>query len=179
MPGYAVFYNGPGCGASAPDHLHFQAVPQKSLPFLQELKKLSLIKATSSIRHRSLSVFDRSIIIFEGDNAESLMEPFLAFLRTAQKIMKTDTEPMVNIICDYNRRGWRLIVFLRGKHRPDAYFVKGENRIFVSPGAVDMAGVIITPLLDNYNNLDYNDIREIYHEVSLPENIMDSIIRKL
>ncbi len=86
---------------------------------------------------------------------------------------------MVNVICDYAGRRFRLFVFLRQKHRPEAYFVKGENRIFISPGAVDMAGIIITPLLDNYNRLDYNAIRGIYREVSLPEGMMDSIVKEL
>ncbi len=70
-----------------------------------------------------------------------------------------------------------MAVFLRQKHRPNAYFAKDKDRIFISPGAVDMAGFVITPLLDNYNHLDYNAIREIYREVSLPENVMNSIIK--
>jgi hypothetical protein len=86
---------------------------------------------------------------------------------------------MVNVICDYAGKRFRLFVFLRQKHRPEAYFAKGGNRIFISPGAVDMAGIIITPLLDNYNRLDYNAIRGIYREVSLPEGMMDSIVKEL
>jgi hypothetical protein len=74
---------------------------------------------------------------------------------------------------------WRLVIFLRQKHRPDAYFTKGENRIFISPGAVDMAGVIITPHLNDYNRLDCNTIRGIYREVSLPEDIMNIIMNEL
>jgi hypothetical protein len=70
-------------------------------------------------------------------------------------------------------------VFLRQKHRPKAYFAKDANRIFVSPGAIDMAGVVITPLWDNYNCLDYNAVRKIYREVSLPGNMMDLIVREL
>ena len=84
---------------------------------------------------------------------------------------------MVNVICNYSGSGWRLIVFMRQKHRPDSYLAGGKNRIFISPGAVDMAGFIITPLLDNYNRLDYNAVREIYREVSLPEDMMDSIVK--
>jgi hypothetical protein len=68
---------------------------------------------------------------------------------------------------------------MRKKHRPDSYFAKGDNRIFISPGAVDMAGVVITPLLDNYNHLDYNTVRGIYREVSLPGSMMDLIVKEL
>jgi hypothetical protein len=68
---------------------------------------------------------------------------------------------------------------LRQKHRPDAYFAEGKNRIFVSPGAIDMAGVIITPRLNDYKRLDCNTIRYIYQEVSLPEDMMNIIMKEL
>ena len=178
-PDYTVLYNGPACGASAPDHLHFQAIPKKRLPFLREFKKLSPVKNNSSVRYSRWRVFDRSAVVLEGENAEALTEQFLRLLKTAQKILKTNNEPLVNVICDYTGRRFRLFVFLRQKHRPEAYFAKDVNRIFVSPGAVDMAGFVITPLLDNYNRLDYSAIRKIYREVSLPERTMDSIVKEL
>ncbi len=178
-PDYTVFYNGPACGASAPDHLHFQAIPKNVLPFLRELKKLSPVENNSFVRYSRWEGFDRSVVVLEGKNARELAEQFLRLLAAAQKKLKIDYEPMVNVICDYAGRRFRLFVFLRQKHRPEAYFIKGENRIFISPGAVDMAGIIITPLLDNYNRLDYNAIRGIYREVSLPEGMMDSIVKEL
>ncbi|MGD0278954.1 MAG: DUF4922 domain-containing protein [Smithella sp.] len=179
FPDYNVFYNGPACGASAPDHLHFQAIPKNVLPFLRELKKLLPVKNNSSVRYSRWNVFDRSVIVLESKNAKALTERFLSLLKAAQKILLANDESLVNVICDYAGNRWRLIIFLRQKHRPEAYFAKGENRIFVSPGAVDMAGVIITPLLDNYNRLDYNAIRKIYREVSLPEGMMNSILKEL
>jgi len=179
LPDYSVFYNGPACGASAPDHLHFQAIPKNVLPFLRELKKLSPMQGKSSVRYSRWKIFDRSVVLLESKNAEALTGQFLNLLKKAREIIKTNEEPLVNVICNYSGSGWRLIVFLRGKHRPDAYFAEGEKRIFVSPGAVDMAGVVITPLLDNYQRLDYNAIRKIYREVSLPENMMDSIVKEL
>jgi hypothetical protein len=91
----------------------------------------------------------------------------------------TNDEPRVNVICVYEKNFWRLFIFMRGKHRPDAYFAKGNKRVFVSPGAVDMVGVVITPLLDNYNRLDYNAVREIYREVSMPGSMMDAIVNEL
>jgi glycosyltransferase involved in cell wall biosynthesis len=177
--GYSVFYNGPACGASAPDHLHFQAIPKNVLPFLRDLRKLSPVQGKSSVRYSRFEIFDRSVVLLESKNAEALTGQFLDLLKKAKKIIKTNEEPLVNVICNYAGRGWRLLVFLRERHRPDAYFAEGEDRIFISPGAVDMAGVVITPLLDNYNHLDYNDIRGIYREVSLPKNVMDSIVKKL
>lgn len=179
MAGYAIFYNGPACGASAPDHLHFQAVPGKALPFLNDVQGLLPFENKPSIKYGRLAEYNRSVVLLESKNADKLKLQFLSLLKTARKIMKTDDEPMVNVISDYNSRGWRLTVFLRRKHRPDVYFVKGDKRIFVSPGSVDMAGVVITPLLENYQRLDYNAIRDIYREVSLPESMMHAILKEL
>jgi glycosyltransferase involved in cell wall biosynthesis len=178
-PDYTVFYNGPACGASAPDHLHFQAVPRNALPFMKECKRLALFKNKSSIQHSTWEMFDRSVVALEGKDAEELSRQFQSVLKAARKILKIDNEPLVNVLCDYTGRHFRLFVFLRQKHRPEAYFAKGEKRIFISPGAIDMAGFIIAPLLDNYNRLDYNAIREIYREVSLPERSMNSIINRM
>jgi hypothetical protein len=176
---YTILYNGPACGASAPDHLHFQAIPKNGLPFLREFKKLSPVKENSYVRHSRWEIYDRSIILLEAKNAEELTEQFLNLLRVMQRILKTNEEPLVNVICDYSVNRWRLAVFLRQKHRPDSYFTRNEHRIFVSPGAIDMAGVVITPLLDNYHRLNYNVIRGIYREVSVPEHVKDLIIKKL
>jgi hypothetical protein len=68
---------------------------------------------------------------------------------------------------------------LRRKHRPDAYFAEGEERIFVSPGAIDMAGVVITPRLMDYERLDCSVLRDIYREVSLDEETLNKIIKQL
>jgi hypothetical protein len=178
-PAYTVFYNGPACGASAPDHLHFQMIPVNALPFLSELKELTPVKEISSVRYSVGKRIDRSVIVLESGNANELKEQFSRLLKAAQKILLTNDEPLVNIICAYTGDCWRLVIFLRQKHRPDAYFAKGKNRIFISPGAVDMAGVIITPRLDDYKRLDCNTIRDIYREVSLPEVMMNIIMNKL
>jgi len=178
-PDFAVFYNGPACGASAPDHLHFQMIQVNALPFLSELRELPPVREISSVRYSMGKGFDRSVIVMESKNADELTEQFMCLLKAAKKILVTNDEPLVNIMCTYTGDCWLLTIFLRQKHRPDAYFVEGENRIFISPGAVDMAGVIITPHMDDYNRLDCNTIRGIYREVSLPEDIMNIIMNEL
>ena len=178
-PDYAVFYNGPACGASAPDHLHFQAIPVNALAFLSELRELPPVKEISSVRYSMGKGFDRSVIVMESKNADELTKQFLRLLKVAQKILITNDEPLINVICNYTGDCWRLAIFLRQKHRPDAYFAEGKNRIFISPGAIDMAGVVITPHLDDYNRLDCNTIRDIYQEVSLPEDMMNTIMNEL
>jgi hypothetical protein len=176
---FAVFYNGPACGASAPDHLHFQAIPVNALALLSELKELPPLKEISSVRYSMGKNFDRSVIILESKNANELTEQFLRLLKTMQKILSTNNEPLVNVICTYTGNCWRLVIFLRQKHRPDAYFAEGENGIFISPGAIDMAGVIITPRLNDYKRLDCNTICNIYREVSLDEETLEKILRDI
>jgi glycosyltransferase involved in cell wall biosynthesis len=178
-PDFAVFYNGPACGASAPDHLHFQMIPANVLPFLKELKELPPVKETSLVRYSIGKNIDRSVIVLASNNAKALIKQFLLLLKTTQKILATNDEPLVNVICNYNGDCWRLFIFLRQKHRPDAYFAEGDNSLFISPGAVDMTGVIITPYLNDYNRLNCNTIRGIYREVSLPEETMHTIINQL
>jgi glycosyltransferase involved in cell wall biosynthesis len=178
-PRYAVLYNGPACGASAPDHLHFQMVPRNVLPFLREARGIALFKKISSVEYRIGQGFDRCVMVMESGHEKALRESFLRWLDVAREKMAMNEEPMINMVCVSTRNKWRMVIFLRRKHRPDAYFTEGSQRMFVSPGAVDMAGVVITPLLDNYNRLDYNAVREIYREVSWPGSMMDAILKEL
>jgi hypothetical protein len=178
-PDYTVFYNGPACGASAPDHLHFQACPVTDFPFLNTLKTLPPLKEISAVRFYQGKSIDRSVIILEAKNSPAMTEQFLRLLKTMQKILSINDEPMINLICTCADGSWRLAVFLRRKHRPEAYFAAGEKRIFVSPGAVDMAGVIITPLESDFNRLDCENISNIYQEVSLTEDMMNKIVNEL
>jgi len=87
-------------------------------------------------------------------------------------------EPMINVLCSYENGLWRIMIFFRAKHRPDAFYQEGEQRIFISPGTIDMAGVVITPLEIDFNRLDGQSIRNIYAEVSLSEDMMKKIIEQ-
>ena len=175
-PEYVIFYNGPACGASAPDHLHFQMTEARALPFLNTLNSLSPAKKISTVRFYRGENLDRSIVIMESNNKEDLQKQFTRFTESTQKLIQTNSEPMMNVFCTCENKTWRLVVFLRQKHRPDAYFAEEGKRIFVSPGAVDMAGVMITPHLTDFDSLECDTIRKIYQEVSLTESIVDKII---
>ena len=178
-PDYTVLYNGPACGASAPDHLHFQMIPAYTLPFLDTLRDLPLLEEVLSVQFFKGENLDRSIVILESKNVDVLTEVFSRLLKTAQRILSTDDEPLMNLLCAYENNAWRLTIFLRRKHRPAAYFAEGRDRIFVSPGAIDMAGVIITPLLADFDRLTADEIRSIYQEVSLDEMVLNKIIKAL
>jgi len=177
--GYTVFYNGPACGASAPDHLHFQIIPVSALPFLNTLKTASLVKEISSVRFYKADNLDRCVVILESKSREALREQFERLIKVARKRKAASSEPMMNVFCICENKIWRLVIFMRQKHRPDAYFAVGNKKIFVSPGAIDMAGVMITPKLIDFNRLDCDTIRGIYREVSLPAKMMNIILNEL
>ena len=177
-PDYIVFYNGPFCGASAPDHAHFQMIPSNVLPFLARFNKLPLTKAASSVQITAGKQFDRAVIVMESGNAAALMKQFNRFVKAARKILAKRDEPPVNVICSYAGKTWRLTIFLRRKHRPDAYFAKGKKNIFISPGAIDMAGVVITPRLSDFEHLSCSTLSAIYNEVSLNEEMLGIILKE-
>jgi len=178
-PGYTVSYNGPACGASAPDHLHFQMLPSRALPFLNELERGSSSIASSAVLHRPDKSCDRSVLLFKSNQPLLLIEDLLRFLGAARKSQAAQEEPLLNVFCAYGKRGWTITVFLRRKHRPAAYFAPGKSGIFVSPGAIDMAGVVITPRLSDFQRLTADTVRDIYREVSLEEDDLSSIINAL
>jgi hypothetical protein len=177
-PDYIVFYNGPFCGASAPDHAHFQMIPSNVLPFLARFNKLPLTKAASSVQITAGKQFDRAVIVMESGNAAALMKQFNRFVKAARKILAKRDEPPVNVICSYAGKTWRLTIFLRRKHRPDAYFAKGKKNIFISPGAIDLAGVVITPRLSDFEHLSCSTLSAIYNEVSLNEEMLGIILKE-
>lgn len=177
-PDYIVFYNGPACGASAPDHAHFQMIPFNTLPFLARFNQLPLVAADSSVRITAGKQFDRAVIVMESGNAAALAKQFSLFLKAARKILAKRDEPPVNVICSYSVKTWQLTIFLRRKHRPDAYFAKGKKNIFISPGAIDMAGVVITPRLLDYEHLTCSTLSAIYNEVSLNEEMLGKILKE-
>ncbi|HRS82611.1 MAG TPA: DUF4922 domain-containing protein [Smithellaceae bacterium] len=176
---YTVLYNGPACGASAPDHLHFQMIPARALPFLNELEKRSFPVAPFSVLHLPAKSFDRGILLFKSDDAGLLTEHMTRFFAAARKQTATQEEPLLNVFCAHGKHGWTITVFLRRKHRPDAYFARGNRRIFVSPGAIDMAGVVITPRLADFKRLDADAVRSIYREVSLEKDDLHAVIDAL
>jgi len=177
-PNFTAFYNGPACGASAPDHLHLQAIPKNALPFIETSKTQSPIKEISGVKFYTGEKLDRAVVIMSGQSRKSLQEQFDRLIKITQKIISSNSEPMLNVLCTYEDKIWRLIIFLRQKHRPDAFFYEGEKRIFVSLGAIDMAGVIITPMLADFNRLEASQISRIYREVSLEEDTTNKIIRE-
>jgi hypothetical protein len=169
-PGWVILYNGPRCGASAPDHLHFQTARSGQMPIEKETlegKRLALVKEVDDVLLYRVNNLGREAILLEGSDPMAVERASKEFLNGLQNVLLLNEEPMINIVGFYEERKWRLIIFPRRKHRPDAFFKEGNDRVVVSPGAIDMGGLVITPVEKDFERLDAAAVENIYKEVSL------------
>ena len=176
-PGYAVFYNGAKCGASAPDHFHFQAARMQDIPLILQWDRL--METATLVGQASLSDGNMcrsyriegytcpvQAFITERTSASDvrLIEDYLHSL----PLHPNEDEPRYNLFAwTDEKRGFTVAYIPRDKHRPSCYTAEGETQRLVSPGALDMAGLIVTPRREDFENLTEEEIRQIYQEVSL------------
>ncbi|MFW5821711.1 MAG: DUF4922 domain-containing protein, partial [Bacteroidota bacterium] len=182
LPELVVFYNAPKCGASAPDHLHFQAGNHGLMPIEDEVEKLKeqygiVINAKNLTEITAVDDGLRRFIILESEKPELLESYFNRIFSFASGI-EEGSEPMLNILAEYHER-WRIFVFLREKHRPWQFFEEGDENILLSPASVDYGGTMITPLEKDFNKISRDDIKDIFHQVSLSKEKFTSLINIL
>ena len=178
-----VFYNGPKCGASAPDHLHFQAGTNGILPLQTNWQRLSrnLTDIISLNDEEKISVVRDFIVpafVIISKSAES-DEALFRRLYKAMPQRGDETEPMMNIISWRKGEEFISVVIPREKHRPEAYFAEGDAQFVVSPGALDMSGLIITPREEDFRKLTEEKALSLLQECGVSEEKMKAIIAKL
>jgi hypothetical protein len=175
---WTVLYNGPECGASAPDHLHFQAVPSGQMPVETEIageRRFLKVRQSDGVLLSRVSNIGREAIILEGDNPAAIGGTFRNILSVLKKNLSIRKEPMVNIASFYSGKGLCIVIFPRAKHRPAAFFKEGSERLMVSPAVVEMGGILVTPAEKDFKALNASIAEEIYREVSLEGEILDKI----
>lgn len=178
-----VFYNGPKCGASAPDHLHFQAGTNGILPLQTNWQRLSrnLTDIISLNDEEKISVVRDFIVpafVIISKSAES-DEALFRRLYKAMPQRGDETEPMMNIISWRKGEEFISVVIPREKHRPEAYSAEGDAQFVVSPGALDMSGLIITPREEDFRKLTEEKALSLLQECGVSEEKMNAIIAKL
>lgn len=178
-----VFYNGPKCGASAPDHLHFQAGTNGILPLQTNWQRLSrnLTDIISLNDEEKISVVRDFIVpafVIISKSAES-DEALFRRLYKAMPQRGDETEPMMDIISWRKGEEFISVVIPREKHRPEAYFAEGDAQFVVSPGALDMSGLIITPREEDFRKLTEEKALSLLQECGVSEEKMNAIIAKL
>jgi hypothetical protein len=179
---WTILYNGPKCGASAPDHLHFQVVPSGLLPVETEiwppgrLAPLRLKEGAGLYRAIGLG---RQAIVLVGHDPRAVAETFQDFLEALREALSLPEEPMINIV-GYRKEGRTvLVVFPRRKHRPDAFFRTGDDRILLSPAVVEMAGVLVAPAEADFRRLDAHAVEALFDEVSLEAELLDTALQAI
>lgn len=183
FPELFVFYNGPMSGASAPDHMHFQAGIGQELPLMTVLRKLEkeqqvLIKQENG---SSLSMFNTvsfNAFVIKSKAQETEMTLFKQ-LYDAMPVREGEKEPRMNIVAWRDGSEDVIVVLPRDNHRPACYFEEGDRRMVISPGALDMAGLIITPREEDFNRMSEDKLISILKEVSIKEKDMENIKEKL
>lgn len=183
FPELFVFYNGPMSGASAPDHMHLQAGIGQELPLMTVLRKLEkeqqvLIKQENG---SSLSMFNSvsfKAFVIKSKAQETEMTLFKQ-LYDAMPVREGEKEPRMNIVAWRDGSEDVIVVLPRDNHRPACYFEEGDRRMVISPGALDMAGLIITPREEDFNRMSEDKLTSILKEVSIKEKDMENIKEKL
>ena len=177
--GWTVLYNGPKCGASAPDHLHFQAVPSGQMPIEKEIrgeKRLTLMKQVDGVLLYRVRDLGREVIILEGDDPMAVGSAFKRFLNALKKVLLINEEPMMNIAGFYKGKEMASRDLSAPETPSRRLFQEGDARVVVSPGVIDMGGVLITPVEKDFERLDAAAVEGIYREVSLEGKTVERAI---
>lgn len=182
LPEYVVFYNGPECGASAPDHLHFQAGNRGFLPIEKDTSNNGLCRLVTEDEETGLwlwSGYGRGIMTLRGSNPEAIESVFTRFYDRFALIQPERPEPMLNILAYVEDGRWTVHIIPRRLHRPRCYFAEGDKKILLSPASVDLGGVFITPRGEDFRKLSADDIKSILDEVCLGEDELKTLTKEL
>lgn len=178
-PDYTVFYNGPACGASAPDHLHFQAVPRRKMPLEEAVDAFLDAPGTplASVKDATLHRFDgfcRGVFALKATTAKSLTKLFYRLLECTDR-RPGETEPKFNLYAYVKGGEWRAFVVMRSAKRSHHYTSEGPDHLAMSPGAADMAGVFVAPFREDFDKITPALLEELVDEVTIPAHEQDMI----
>ncbi len=167
LDGYFVVYNGPECGASAPDHMHFQAGSRVLFP---------IEKDTAGMTGVTVPNYARNVFLFRGWDRSALIDRMDRAIDLLSETTGKRAEPMVNIAVFHERGEWIAYLFPRGKHRPEVFHT-GE--LTVSPASIDLCGIFVVPLARDFERIAGDAISAIFREVTLPDDQFQAVAAKL
>lgn len=175
-PEWFCLYNGPRCGASAPDHLHFQAAAASGVPVFDELESFGASRQSdeSEVRIFAPAGYRVNLSLIESANRELIVDRFDTLIARLRSIRGDSDEPMINLVVRYQDGRWRLIIYPRERHRPACFFAEGAARLTVSPAAIDLSGVVVIPEREHFNRITAADIAGIFREVTLNDDQMSA-----
>lgn len=182
MPSFTVFYNGPQSGASAPDHLHFQAGNIGFMPVEMDFtggKHARLVSSVPGLEIWKWEGYLRGIITLRGNDGEKLAGVFGKLFESLSHRQPERPEPMMNILSGYSSDEWTIHIFPRKQHRPRQFFSSGDDRLLISPAAVDLGGVLITPREEDYEKITGEDVIDIFSQVCFNDNEIEALVSEI
>ncbi|MDR3218083.1 MAG: DUF4922 domain-containing protein [Dysgonamonadaceae bacterium] len=182
LQAHILLYNAPESGASAPDHFHFQAVNKGCMPIEQDITEAGnklLLKEGKEGNIYCLKNYLRTAFLLESANITWLQENFKQILYTMNDLHSGQTEPKCNLMLWFENGTGHWVIFPREKHRPTAFYETGDAQLLVSPGIVDMAGLLVIAREEDFEKLNADLIRDIYAQVSISEEEAQKIKDKL
>jgi hypothetical protein len=183
-PRYVVFYNGPKSGASAPDHMHFQAGTRGFMHIDEEYPSVVArqgrdITLSDDVKVNAVARgCHRRFVAFESSLPDRIGAAVSAFVKALQGVSDTKEEPMINVLASYADDRWSVLLFPRARHRPSVFFEGGEKRILLSPAAVDMGGMCITPREEDFFKMTKEDLVAIFEEVTLGQKEFEEAVER-
>ena len=179
LSGFVLFYNGPKCGASAPDHAHFQAGNKGFLPLESEWRSAAgeAFYSKEGTALYALKEYPAPMLVLTSDSMEKAAGLFDQIYTLLDK--GVEVEPMMNLLAWYEDGQWVVCIIPRTLHRPACYFAEGEENLLISPASVDLGGVFITPLEKDFEKITSKDIRNILQEVCLTESGLNELVNEL
>jgi len=178
---YLIFYNGPRCGASAPDHMHFQAGTKDFLPLVNDYTRLKdthaqLLVESENFQLYSFNNYLRTVYCIESTDVESAKDAFEKLYNhftspptleeRGERGTGDEIEPMLNIVCTFEDGKWFTFVLPRKTFRPWQYSAEGEQQLLVSPATVEMCGIFITPIEAHFEKITKEDVESILKQAS-------------
>ena len=186
-PDRVCFYNGPECGASAPDHMHFQSCHRGYMPLEAKVDELldrgdteylHYLTSVKEARLYHLDLYTTGAFVLEARTAKSMAKLFYRLLDCAP-VKEGDSEPRINLLGWYSGGEYRSVVIFREKHRSHHYCSTGVDHLAMSPGCADIAGVYVVPEREDFDKLDSALLTSMLEEVSVGKEVQDEIIWRL
>lgn len=180
LPSFAIFYNGPKCGASAPDHMHFQAGTREGFPVIQNWvrEENKLIWEKNGVNLYMNSYISPTTLFLVSKDREGVLELFER-LYDLLEIKQEEYEPRINLLTWVNQEEWIICLFPRESSRPSCYYAEENDKILISPATVEMSGLFITPLESDFLKVTAKDLQTIWQEVSVEKDKIESLICKI
>ena len=180
--GYTLFYNGPTCGASAPDHFHFQMCPRHLMPLEEDAANEELRRYLVKKDYYSVSILKdylREVILLQASDSHLLSVLFRQTMEIIGRSIPFEEEPMINLLGWFDNCQWTVCLFPRRTRRPRQFYAEGTEKILFSPGCVDMAGLIISPREEDFRKYSAGLLTDMFSQVTAGPDSWEAIQKEL